>query len=306
MGRIKKFMKSFKSLSTEWVDGVCKDLDDLGYTYDRIKIKRYYKKRFLKSKYISGETIKTELDSLKEYDLVKPNLKKMFISNKKKVEYLKFELHKNRHLLLLNSSMLELSYKECEEIAEKRKTKDYHFEFLLEDLNLQLFYENRKLNEFGERILLLSSRITLLEKVIDLKNANNTIIDDFMKEFHNASDSKDTMYQYEIEASNLLNEKKYPQEDISADLEELDITSTEYSEMHENREQELNIILLLKGQIDRVESIIDLTTEEKDKDFIKKMDDLKQFYETTLEEEKENWVKKKKELEKSMTSKKGL
>ena len=160
--------------------------------------------------------------------------------------------------------------------------------------------------KFGERILLLSSRITLLEKVIDLKNANNTIIDDFMKEFHNASDSKDTMYQYEIEASNLLNEKKYPQEDISADLEELDITSTEYSEMHENREQELNIILLLKGQIDRVESIIDLTTEEKDKDFIKKMDDLKQFYETTLEEEKENWVKKKKELEKSMTSKKGL
>ena len=306
MGRIKKFMKSFKCLSTEWSDGVCKDLEDLGYTYDKAKIKRYYKKKSLKYKYIPGESIKDELESLKAGDIIKPNFKKMFISNKKKVDYLTFELHKNRHLLLLNGSMLELSYKECEEIAEKRKTKDYHFEFLLEDLNLQLFYENRKLNEIGERILLLSSRITLLEKIIDLKKTNNSIIDDFMKEFHNASDSKDTMYQYEIEASNLLNEKKYPQEDISADLEELDITSTEYSGMHENREQELNTILLLKGQIDRVESIIDLTTEEKDKDFIKKMDDLKQFYETTLEEEKENWVKKKKELEKSMTSKKGL
>ena len=39
------------------------------------------------------------------------------------------------------------------------------------------------------------------------------------------------------------------------------------------KEQELNTILLLKGQIDRVESIIDLTTEEKDKDFIKKVYD---------------------------------
>ena len=288
MELIKKFMKSFTSLSTEWADGVCKDLDDLGYNYEKTKIKRYYKKRFLKSKYIPGDSIKGELDSLKKSDLVKPNLKKIFISNKKKVDCITFELHKNRHLLLLNGSMLELSYKECDEIAEKRKSSDYHFEYLLEDLNLQLLYEDRKLNEIGERILLLGSRKLLLEKLICLKKDNNEIIDNFMEEFHKASDSKDTLFQYEIEASNILNERKYSKEEMFNDSEELDSTTTEYNSLNESRNSQLSKIVMLEKQINSVENILDLTTSES----MKKINELKLFYERSLKEE--NLEKKKK------------
>lgn len=304
MGKIREFFNSLKNLSSEWTEGICKDLDNLGYSYDKINIKRYYKKRKLTTKYVSGESIKTELDELKEKELIKTNLKKLFITNKKKSDYLTFELHKNKHLLLLNGSMLELSYKECDDISNKKKREDYHFDFLLEDLYLQLFYEERKLNEIDERILLLNDRITLYEKLINTKNTNNEIIDNFMEEFHKSSNSRDELYQYEIEASNLLNEKKYSKEEIESDKEELESTYTESNEMNVNKEIVMKSIVTLKQQVSRVKNIIDLTnTSDDSSDRIRRLEELKKFYEDTIEEETLKWEKSKKELEKTFSSK---
>ncbi|MBQ3475053.1 MAG: hypothetical protein IJH20_02655 [Bacilli bacterium] len=314
--RLKKIKAFFISPNLLHLKRLCKELDDLGYSYDMNDINNYIKEKEYYANLKSNVTFtaeyeilsKSEIDYLVSKKIVKPNLKKQFVSNKKKVDNLTFELHKNKHLLLLNGSMLELSFKECNDLAEKRKTKDYHFEFLLEDLYLQLFYEKRKIYEIGERILLLSDREKFLENLIELKNSNNKIIDDFMVKFHKSADSKDTVYQYEVEASNLLNEKKYSDGDISSDNEDLESTNTEYSEMHKSREEELKRITDLKEQISRVENIIELTSdsEESNDDKMKRLEDLKRFYKETLQEETLKWDKKKKELGKTLSMKREL
>ena len=282
------FDKYFKSSKATWVEGLCKDLDDLGYTYDKKTLKKYYKSKKMKSDYISGVSIIEHIDTLKECRLVKPNLKKALINNKEKCSKITYELKNNKNLLTLNESMLEISYKECNDISEKRKQKDYHFEYLLEDLNLQLFYEDRKLLEMIERLSLLGRRSYLLYSIIELKNTNNRIIDSFMEEFHKASDSTSHLYQYEIEASNILNEKKFSEEEIDNDKDDLSSTKEEADNLKVDKEKEEKLIELLKEQISRVESIIDLKDDSSSE-----LGDLK---EELSKEENIKWEKKKREL----------
>ena len=259
MKLIKRKFNSAKISIDAWVDGICNDLEELGYIYDRNEIKRFYKKKKNKGEYIPGVTIKNELESLTKNYIVKHSFKKLLNNKKKRCSYLTFELNKNKHLILLNGSMLELSYKECEELSDKRKNQDYYFELLLEDLNLQLFYEERKLQEIIERVGLLNNRKELLKEIIELKESTNELIDSFIEDFNRITDLSSGIYKYELEASNLLNEKKYSDDEINSDKEDLETSSVEADEMISSNEKEIKIVELLKEQIEKVKEIDELS-----------------------------------------------
>ena len=108
-------------------------------------------------------------------------------------------------------------------------------------------------------------RPTELKRVLIYKKETNELIDNFLDNFNKINESKEPIYQYKKEATNLLSDNKYTEEDINNDNEDLDSTSLELAEMIKASEKGNKIIEILKAHIEKVSEIEGLNVKKQSK-----------------------------------------